>query len=167
MEEQIRADEHATMGPDDAAFDDILASLPLTTYRTGETVLSAGLKTARLLFLKQGAVAIFKDSIEIATVEQPGAVFGELGALLNRPHTADVRALEDSQFYVADAALLRENPIALFHIARILAHRLVATDTGLVELKKQLQAGQPPSALRKMLAKVEEVLNVGPAAQWA
>jgi CRP-like cAMP-binding protein len=41
-------------------------------------------------------------------------VFGELSVLLDQPHTADVRALEASQFYVADAAtLLRVDPIAL------------------------------------------------------
>jgi hypothetical protein len=33
-------------------------------------------------------------------------VFGELSVLLNQPHTADVRAVTASQFYVADAATL-------------------------------------------------------------
>jgi CRP/FNR family cyclic AMP-dependent transcriptional regulator len=56
----------------------------------------------------------FKNGVEIATVTEPGAVFGELSVLLDQPHTADVRALEASQFYVADAAtLLRIDPIAL------------------------------------------------------
>jgi hypothetical protein len=43
-----------------------------------------------------------------------GAVFGELSALLDQPHTTDVHAIEPSQFHVADAVtLLTHDPIAL------------------------------------------------------
>jgi len=93
VETQNRANEHA-LGLDGAAFAKLLALLPLANYRAGETVLTAGSKSGRLLILKSGAVVILKDSIEIARVEEPGAVFGELSALLDQPHTADVRALE-------------------------------------------------------------------------
>jgi CRP-like cAMP-binding protein len=154
---QNRTNEHA-VGLDGAAFEKKLAALPLVTYRAGETVLSAGSKTGQLLILKTGTVVILKDSIEIARVEEPGAVIGELSALLDRPHTADVRILEDSQFHVADAALLEKDPIAVLYVARILARRLVAADRGLVELKKQIQAGQSPGALSKLLEKIEKTL---------
>ena len=105
MGTQNRTNEDA-VGLDGAPFEKKLAALPLVTYRAGETVLTAGSKTGQLLILKTGTVVILKDSIEIARVEEPGAVIGELSALLDRPHTADVRILEDSQFHVADAALL-------------------------------------------------------------
>jgi CRP/FNR family transcriptional regulator, cyclic AMP receptor protein len=160
VEPRNRTNEHPT-DLDVTAFEKILAILPLEAYVAGETILRAGLKTGRLLILKSGAVVILKDSLEIARVEQPGAVFGELAALLEQPHAADVRALQDSQFHVADASLLRKDPIALLYVARILAQRLVAADSGLVELKKQLQAGQPPSALGKTIEKLQEVLKVG------
>jgi CRP-like cAMP-binding protein len=75
----------------------------------GEAVLTAGSTSGRLLILKRGAVVILKGSVEIAKVKEPGAVFGEISALLDQPHTADVRALEDSQFYIADAALFGED----------------------------------------------------------
>jgi CRP-like cAMP-binding protein len=39
-------------------------------------------------------------------VAEPGAVFGELSVLLDQPHTADVRALETSQFHIANATTL-------------------------------------------------------------
>ena len=64
--------------PDKAAFQNSLASLPLVTYQTGETVIVDGSKSGRLLILKKGDVAIVKDDIEIAKVAEPGAVFGEL-----------------------------------------------------------------------------------------
>jgi CRP-like cAMP-binding protein len=155
-----RTDEHPT-DLDVTAFEKILAILPLETYVAGETILKAGLKTGRLLILKSGAVVVLKDCVEIARVEEPGAVFGELSVLLEQPHAADVRTLQDSQVYVADAALLEKDPAALLYVARILAQRLVFADSGLVELKKQLQAGQPPSALGKTIETLQEVLKVG------
>ena len=51
-----------------------VALLPLATYRAGESVISAESKTDRLLILKTGEVAILRDSIEIARVEEHGAV---------------------------------------------------------------------------------------------
>jgi signal-transduction protein with cAMP-binding, CBS, and nucleotidyltransferase domain len=81
VETQNRANEHA-LGLHGAAFAKLLALLPLANYRAGETVLTAGSKSGRLLILKSGAVVILKDSIEIARVEESGAVFGELSALL-------------------------------------------------------------------------------------
>ena len=84
--------------PDMAVFQRKLATLPLATYQAGETVLSAASTTGRLLILKEGAVEVVKEGVEIARVTEPGAVFGELSVLLDQPHTADVRALEASQF---------------------------------------------------------------------
>ena len=147
-----------TLKAEDAALGKVLDALPVATYRAGEAVLKAGSKTGQLLILKKGAVAIVKESVEIATVKEPGAVIGEVSALLNLPHTADVRALEDSQFYVTDATLLQKDPNTVLHVARILAQRLVAVDSGFVELKKQLQAGQPPGALGRTLEKIEKTL---------
>jgi CRP-like cAMP-binding protein len=94
------------------------------TYQVGETVIADGSKSARLLILKKGAVAIVKEDTEIATVTEPGAVFGELSILLDQPNKVDVRALETSQFYVADGdVLLTQNPIVM-HVATVLARQL-------------------------------------------
>jgi CRP/FNR family transcriptional regulator, cyclic AMP receptor protein len=98
-----------------------VATLPLATYQAGETVFAAGTQTGRLLILRKGAVTIEKEGTEIAKVTQPGAVFGELSALLNQPHTADVRTLETSEFRVARAELLEEDSVILLYVAAILA----------------------------------------------
>jgi CRP/FNR family cyclic AMP-dependent transcriptional regulator len=104
-------------------------------------------------------VAIVKGDIEIATVREPGAVLGELSALLDQPHTADVRALETSQFHVADAStLLGKDPIALLYIAAILARRLDSANQALIELKSQLQAGEPRSEIDKTVKKIEGLI---------
>jgi CRP-like cAMP-binding protein len=108
------------------------ADLPLATYRADDVVLAAGSRTGRLLFLKEGAVAIVRQNTQIAIVDEPGAVFGEISALLDRPHTAEVRALKPSQFYIADAALLGYSAAALFYVAGVLALRLDRANQALV-----------------------------------
>jgi CRP-like cAMP-binding protein len=108
------------------------ADLPLATYRADEVVLAADSKTGRLLFLKEGAVEVVRHGTQIAIVDEPGAVFGEISALLDRPHTAEVRTLVHSQFYVADAVLLGHSAAALFYVAGVLAQRLDRANEALV-----------------------------------
>jgi CRP-like cAMP-binding protein len=137
-----------------------LALLPLATYQAGETVLAAASTTGRLLILKKGAVEVIKDGVEIARVAEPGAVFGELSVLLDQPHTADVRALEASQFHVADAAtLLRIEPFALFYVATVLAQRLDGANKAVVELKQQVQTGEPRVVIGKTVERLEGLLG--------
>jgi CRP/FNR family transcriptional regulator, cyclic AMP receptor protein len=146
--------------PDIAVFQRKLATLPLTSYQAGETVLSAASTTGRLLILKEGTVAVVKEGIEIARVTEPGAVFGELSVLLDQPHSADVRALETSQFHVADAAtILRIDPTALLYVATVLAQRLDSANKALLELKRQVRAGEPGSVIGRTVEKIEGLLG--------
>ena len=108
---------------------------------------------------REGAVAVVKEGVEIATVTEAGAVFGELAVLLDQPHTADVRALEASQFHVADAATILVDPIVLLYVATVLAQRLDTANRGLLELKRQVQAGEPASLIGRTVEKIEEVLG--------
>lgn len=145
---------------DPAAFRTRLAALPVATYQVGETVLAAGTTSGRLLVLKAGVVEVVKDGTQIAEVSEPGAVFGELSMLLDQPHTADVRALEAAEFHVADAAsLLTEDPATALYVTVLLARRLDATNRALIEVKRQLQTGQPRSVISKTVEKAEELLN--------
>jgi len=132
-----------------------LAALPLTRYEAGETVFAEGTKTGRLLILKSGAVSIFKGDIEFAQVAEPGAVFGELSALLDEPHSADVRTLETSEFYLADAATLLQDSVALLYVTMVLARRIDTANQGLLQLKIMLQAGEPKGLIDATLDKIE------------
>jgi CRP/FNR family transcriptional regulator, cyclic AMP receptor protein len=135
--------------PDIAVFQRKLAGFPLATYQAGETVLAAASTTGRLLILRQGAVAVVKEGVEV---------------LLDQPHTAEVRALEASQFHVADAAtLLKVDPIALVYVATVLARRLDGANQALIELKRQLQVGEPPSVISKTVEKMQGLLGASGA----
>jgi len=145
---------------DTVAFQEKLGALPLTIYKAGETVLFTGSTSGRLVILKSGKVAVVKDDTQIAEVAEPGAVFGELSALLDQPHAADVFALEPSQFHVADAeTLLKEDPIALLYVAVVLARRLEYANRALIELKNQVQAGLSLSEIGQMIKKIETLLS--------
>ena len=125
---------------------------------------AAGSRTGRLLILTKGAVVIVKEDVEIARVAEPGAVFGELSVLLDQPHTAHVRALETSEFLVADAAtLLAQDPIAALYVATVLARRVDGANQVFIQLKNQLEAGQPRSVVTKTVKKMEGLLGVSDA----
>lgn len=136
-----------------------LDALPLVTFAAGATVFLAGSRTDRLLFLKKGSVVVIKDGAEIARVTQPRAVFGELAVLLNQPHTADVRALETSQFHVADPDVLANDPFVLIYVSAVLARRLDAANRSLVDLKTQLQDGRAGDAVAKAIENIETLLG--------
>jgi CRP/FNR family cyclic AMP-dependent transcriptional regulator len=137
-----------------------LATLPVAAYEAGEILLTEGTKTGRLLILKTGLVSVVKGGTEIAQVAEPGVIFGELSALLDRPHTADVRTIEASEFHVADAAaLLGQDPVALLYIATMLARRLDDANRAFLELKDQLQAGEPPGLIDKTVERIEGLLS--------
>jgi len=144
---------------DAAAFQRKLAALPVMTCQAGEDVLTAGSRTGKLFFLRSGAVEVIKDGVQIAKVSTPGAVFGELAALLDQSHTADVRALEQSEFLVAEAqTLLAVDPAVALYVATILAHRLDNANRALLEVQRQLRAGESRSAIAVRVEKVEELL---------
>ena len=148
--------------PNAAVFQQRLAGLPIMKYQAGETVLSAGSTDGRLLVLRSGEVEVLKDGVQIAKVSASGAVFGELAVLLDQSHTADVRTLEQSEFHVADApTLLANDSIVTLYVAAILARRLNGANRAVLDLKRQLLAGESRRMIAKTVEKVEELLHSG------
>ena len=146
--------------PDAATIQKSLAMLPVSTYEPGEMVIAAGATTGKLLFLRQGEVEVLREGTQIARISEPGSVFGELAVLLDKPHTADVRALERSEFNVADGAtLLGSDPAATLYIAAILAGRLDGANRALIEIKRQLETGKPRAAIARTVDRIADLLS--------
>lgn len=116
---------------------------PLLVFEAGDVVLAAGSRTGRLLVLSRGAVDVVKDDVYITRVSEPGAVFGDMAMLLRQPHSADVRAVRTSSFYVIDdaEAFVQTEPWAALYLAVVLAGRLDEVNRLLIEA-----AGQVPEA---------------------
>ena len=107
-------------------------------YPAGAELIRQGTKPGTLIVLKEGEIEVLRDGKFVASTHQPGAIFGEMGVLLDRPASATVRALTDVQLYVIDDALtvLEQHPAWLLQIARLLAQRVNATTAQLVALKQ-------------------------------
>ena len=145
---------------DNAVSQQSLAAHSIATYRAGETVLSAASTTGWLLILKEGAVTVVKEDVEMAKVTEPDAVLGKLSAWLGQPHTAEVHALEEAKFnIVSTAALLMQDPVAVPYVATVVQRREDSANRAQAELKRQVQDGQLSSITRKTIDKIEESLG--------
>jgi CRP-like cAMP-binding protein len=118
---------------------DALRDYPARHFATGEVVIEQGTTTGLIFFLKEGAVEVIKDGVTVATAAEPGAIFGDLSALLGAPHTATVRASQPCIFHiVSDShAFLERNPQVALHLCQLLARRLDAVNKYLVDVKQQ------------------------------
>ena len=117
------------------------AALPQREFRAGEPILEEGTRSGVLYILASGSVEILKGDLQVATVDTPGAFFGEVSALLDLPHMATVRALSDAKLFVAadSLAFLESNKEIALSLARLLAKRLHSVTTYLVDLKRQFE----------------------------
>ena len=81
----------------------------------GAVVLQEGTKTGRLFVLIEGRLEVIRGDAVVAVLAEPGAVTGEMSLLLDRPHTATVRAASDSMIYEFNdaASFLSEQPAVL------------------------------------------------------
>jgi CRP-like cAMP-binding protein len=113
--------------------------LPTRTVEQDEVILVDGEPVAELLVLLDGALRVEKAGVTIAAVTEPGACVGEMSLLLEVPATANVVAAQPSVLAVVDDArsLLAGDARFAHALARLLALRLQAMTTYLVDLKQQ------------------------------
>jgi CRP/FNR family cyclic AMP-dependent transcriptional regulator len=117
----------------------LTADLPSMPVPAGEVLITEGIRPDRLLVLVSGSVVIEHDGVAFASIDTPGAVFGEMSAALDRPATATVRAVDDLEVrVVADpVAFLTERPGAALAVLRTTASRLDGLTHYLVDVKRQ------------------------------
>ena len=109
------------------------------TFPPARKSLHEGGRTGHLYVLIEGRLEVVKGDTVVASITEPGAVLGEMSVLLDKPHTATVRAAADSVIYEIDdaASFLRKQPAVAILIARMLAQRLNVANTYLADLKQQ------------------------------
>ena len=105
----------------------------------GTVLLAEGVMSGRLFVLAEGSVEVLRGDIQVTLIDEPGAIFGEMSALLDAPHTATVRSLSPVSVYAFDEALdfLRSDPELVFLVSRMLAERLNAVTIYLADIKRQ------------------------------
>ena len=117
----------------------LTADLPSMPVPAGDVLIAEGARPDRLLVLVSGSVVIEHDGVAFASIDTPGAVFGEMSAALDRPATATVRAVDDLEVrVVADpVAFLTDRPGAALAVLRTTASRLDGLTHYLVDVKRQ------------------------------
>jgi CRP/FNR family cyclic AMP-dependent transcriptional regulator len=119
---------------------DWISNLPEASFSAGDKIIEEGSRPGRILFLKSGRVEVVRDGIRVALIKTPGSVLGEISVFLDIAATANVVALEETVFHVAEDALafLKEHPDVHVHVSKNLAYRLDAATRYLVDVKEQL-----------------------------
>jgi CRP/FNR family cyclic AMP-dependent transcriptional regulator len=116
-------------------------------FAAGERLIEEGNETGKLFVLKSGAVEVRRAGRLITTISEAGAVLGEMSALLDRPYTASVVAIDEVEAYGLDDGVkfLESRPALALHVAVLLAQRLETT-TALVQTLKRGQVARPRDA---------------------
>lgn len=118
---------------------DACSGLPEAQFATGERLIEEGGAAGRLYVLISGEVIVLKGETEVARVSSPGALFGEMSALLDLPYSATVQALGPVRAHMSENAgrFIAANPAVALHTARLLAQRLHAATAYLADVKAQ------------------------------
>lgn len=131
------------------------SGLPERSYTAGDVLIEEGSDSSSLYILKQGNVEVCKQQVELATLSNPGACFGEISVLIGGQAMATVKTLSDSVFYVIEdgKTLLQDHPELNYHIAVLLATRLKSVTSYLVDIRQQFASNDDH------LGMVDEVLE--------
>ncbi len=115
--------------------------LPEKTFDPSEVLLAEGVNERILYILIEGEVEVLKGDLQINTVSEPGAIFGEISVLLDIPHTATVKTLSPTRVYVIEHAseFLQSHTDISYQLAKLLAQRVHGITTYLVDLKSQFE----------------------------
>lgn len=146
----------------------VCKGLPERHVAPGERLLEKGAVDNRLYVLIDGELEVSDDDIQINTQSEPGAIFGEMSALLQVPHTATVKGFKASRVYVVEdaSAFLESHPVIALQVARLLAHRLKGATDYLVDVKRQFDdqpghIGMVDEVLASLLHRQEEPCEPG------
>jgi len=151
---------------------DKCAGVPRERFAPGIVLLSEGETSGRLYVLAEGSVEVLRGETQVAVISEAGSVFGEMSVLLKRPHTATVRAASPVGVFVFEDAesFLKSNPEIAFFVGKLLAERLNAATTYLVDLKRQFEGqgnhlGMVGEVLETLIHQQSEEFTSGPDAE--
>lgn len=115
------------------------AHLPVVTFPAGVDVIAEGVLHGRLFVLVDGSVDVSRHGTVVATIDEPGSIFGEMSALLGGLSTATVRSRDECRFHRCDdpQAFLTEQPGVALAVAATLARRLDMVTGYLVDIRTQ------------------------------
>lgn len=129
-------------------------SAPIRDLEIGDVLITQGEAGTDLFVLEVGQLAVERDGVKIATIDQHDSLIGEMGLLLQRPHSATVRAETNSKVrVVADAMkVLQRHPDITLRLAMLLSQRLDETSGLVSELSRQVSGSSERSLIGRILS---------------
>ncbi|GAB1348759.1 hypothetical protein MASR1M107_09720 [Ignavibacteriales bacterium] len=82
-------------------------------FQKGESIVNEGDTSFNLFVLMKGTIGIFKGDVQVGTFAEKGGILGEMSAILGKPRTASLIALEPTTVVPIPSdfdLLIRENP---------------------------------------------------------
>ena len=130
-----------------------LGRLKPTDFAAGATLIAEG-KPAKLYVLSSGSLEVRRGDMSVALLDEPGAIVGEMYALLGRPASASVRARTPVTVYAIDdpEKFFEKSPAVLLEIARTLARRLDATTAHLADNRHRFAGAEDRVFLEDVFA---------------
>lgn len=129
-------------------------SAPIKELEIGDVLISQGTLGGDLFVLESGQLAVERDGVKIATIDQHDSLIGEMGLLLRKPHSATVRAETNSRVrVVADAMrVLERHPDIALRLATLLSQRLDETSGLVSELSRQVSGAAEQTLIGRILS---------------
>ena len=129
-------------------------SAPIKELEIGDVLITQGSMGTDLYVLEAGQLAVERDGVKIATIDQSDSLIGEMGLLLQKPHSARGRAETNSKVrVVADAMrVLERHPDITLRLAGLLSQRLDETSGLVSELSRQVSGTAEKTLIGKILS---------------
>lgn len=140
------------------------------SHPSGVTICEEGSKDEIFYILLEGTLSVHKSGQRVATIDEPGSIFGEMSALLSGRRTATIRTDSDCRVAAFPREKLREvfeeSPGLGRTMLKTFLKRLqrsVTLNKNLTEFLDQLRrirnAGELPESERQRLLKTLKVLD--------
>lgn len=114
---------------------------PEKGFQAGEIIFRQGDPAGAMYILLEGSLAVVEDGVQIATIDEPETVVGELSHLLGTTRSADLKAATDCRLKVVEDVdrFFHETPERGLELARLMARRLHAMDQKFLEMRRLLK----------------------------
>ena len=144
-------------------------TLPLEKLAPGTQLTTEGTRSGQLYILEAGRLRVTRGGVTLATIDQPGAIVGEMAVLLGTPHSATVTAETEAKVRVMAEAMdtLLQHPELALHIATVACARLNTTSALLVEMQHQTADQPREQALMRRILGALTAQPKGSRGAWA
>ncbi|MBT3375389.1 MAG: cyclic nucleotide-binding domain-containing protein [Lentisphaerae bacterium] len=105
--------------------------VPEQVFGAGDTLIREGTSGREVYVLRDGVARVSYGEREVAVIDEPGAVLGELAALLDSSRTATVTVVEPGSFFVINdlPGLLEKHSSFAIVLMRELAEQILGRET--------------------------------------